>query len=111
MRGGMKASSNVHHHIDLKAALLSAYMARSSVLVAAGYIGLGAYFDGENSAKLRLRQSQPVVMRFLAEVRARTQLYHCLTDVIYEGAVCSMFCCAVLGPSAAFFCGNDLAVW
>ena len=63
------------------AVLLPAYMALSFVLVAAGYIGLGAYFDGENSAKLRLRQSQPVVMRFLAEVRARARLYHYLTDV------------------------------
>lgn len=29
-----------------------------------GYIGLGAYFDGQNDGGLRLRQSQPVVMRF-----------------------------------------------
>ena len=106
----MKASSNTHHQIDLKAVYLAAYMALSCVLVAAGYIGLGAYFDGENSAKLRLRQSQPVVMRFLAEVRARTQIYHCLTDVVYRSAVCSMFSCPVPGQSAATV-GNDVAVW
>ncbi len=47
---------------------------------AAGYIGLGAYFDGENSAKLRLRQSQPLVMRFLKEVRARASSYHFLSE-------------------------------
>ena len=35
---------------------------------AVGYIGLGAYFDGQNDAELRLRQSQPVVMRVPAMV-------------------------------------------
>ncbi|KAK9903516.1 hypothetical protein WJX75_007851 [Coccomyxa subellipsoidea] len=29
-----------------------------------GYIGLGAYFDGANGQGVRLRQTQPVVMRF-----------------------------------------------
>ena len=33
-----------------------------------GYIGLGAYFDGANSAGVRLRESQPVVMRFSPQV-------------------------------------------
>ena len=33
-----------------------------------GYIGLGAYFDGANSAGVRLRESQPVVMRFSSQV-------------------------------------------
>ena len=39
--------------------------------ITAGYIGLGAYFDGENEGGLRLRQSQPVVMRFPPTVGAR----------------------------------------
>lgn len=39
--------------------------------ICAGYIGLGAYFDGENEGGLRLRQSQPVVMRFPATVCVR----------------------------------------
>lgn len=36
-----------------------------------GYIGLGAYFDGENDGGLRLRQSQPVVMRIAPMVSPR----------------------------------------
>ena len=40
--------------------------------ITAGYIGLGAYFDGENEGELRLRQSQPVVMRFPPTVCTRT---------------------------------------
>ncbi len=35
----------------------------------AGYLGLGAYFDGANVQGLRLRQTQPVVMRFDPKVR------------------------------------------
>ena len=33
-----------------------------------GYVGLGGYFDGANSAGARLRGSQPVVMRFSPQV-------------------------------------------
>lgn len=36
---------------------------------AAGYIGLGSYLDGQNVGGLKLRQSQPVVMRFMPAVR------------------------------------------
>lgn len=104
----MKASSNAHHHIGLKAVLLPAYMALSCVHVTAGYIGLGAYFDGKNSAQLRLRQSQPVIMRFLAEVRARTLLYPCLADVVHRSAVCSLFSYPVSGLSAIMLQSGDM---
>lgn len=35
----------------------------------AGYIGLGAYFDGANEQGVRLKQTQPLVMRFNPGVR------------------------------------------
>ena len=41
----------------------------------AGYIGLGAYFDGENEVRLRLRQTQPVVMRFMPAVSTASEAH------------------------------------
>ncbi|BDA49988.1 hypothetical protein COCOBI_15-1160 [Coccomyxa sp. Obi] len=40
-----------------------------------GYIGLGAYFDGENSQGVRLRQTQPVTMRFSPGGSKTMELY------------------------------------
>ncbi|CAL8465489.1 g5025 [Coccomyxa elongata] len=40
-----------------------------------GYIGLGAYFDGDNSEGVRLRQTQPVVMRFSPGGSKTMELY------------------------------------
>ncbi|EIE23057.1 hypothetical protein COCSUDRAFT_53493 [Coccomyxa subellipsoidea C-169] len=40
-----------------------------------GYLGLGAYFDGANVQGLRLRQTQPVVMRFNPKVTKTMELY------------------------------------
>ena len=34
-----------------------------------GYIGLGAYFDGQNDLGAKLAETQPVVMRFAPGVR------------------------------------------
>lgn len=39
------------------------------MLLDPGYMGLGAYFDGENDQGVRIRESQPIVMRFTADVR------------------------------------------
>ena len=33
-----------------------------------GYLGLGAYFDGENDLEVKLAETQPVVMRFAPRV-------------------------------------------
>ena len=47
----------------------------------AGYIGLGAYFDGENYGGQRLRQSQPVVMRIAPLVTPKTS-WQCMAGLM-----------------------------
>ena len=84
MRGVMKvgchASQQRSHSVSQSAqSALSVMMCtRNEASIGAGYIGLGAYFDGQNDGGLRLRQSQPVVMRFTPTVCLRAQDGTCL---------------------------------